>query len=78
MNHPSKTGGHPGGRPPAASPDGTPALRLVAWETTRRCNLSCLHCRAGAEDEHYPDELTTAEGEAFCATWPAWAARWLS
>lgn len=68
MPHPhakGHPGGHPEGRPPAASPDGTPALRLVAWETTRRCNLSCVHCRAGAEDEHYPDELTTAEGEAF-------------
>ncbi len=57
-------GGHPGGPPPAAAPDGTPALRLMAWETTRRCNLSCLHCRAGAQDEHYPGELTTAQGEA--------------
>ena len=23
-------------------------LRLVAWETTRNCNLSCVHCRASA------------------------------
>ena len=42
-----------------------PQLRLVAWETTRRCNLNCMHCRAGAENEHYPGELTTKEGEAF-------------
>jgi heme b synthase len=34
-------------------------LRLVAWETTRRCNLSCVHCRASAEDHAYPDELDT-------------------
>jgi heme b synthase len=34
-------------------------LRLVAWETTRRCNLSCVHCRASAEDHVYPDELDT-------------------
>ncbi len=20
-------------------------LRLVAWETTRNCNLACMHCR---------------------------------
>lgn len=64
MPHPHAKG-HPGGHPPAVSPDGTPTLRLVAWETTRRCNLSCVHCRAGAEDEQYPDELSTAEGEAF-------------
>ncbi|CAO0821899.1 AdoMet-dependent heme synthase [Desulfarculales bacterium] len=56
--------GHPSGPPPAAAPDGTPGLRLLAWETTRRCNLSCLHCRAGALDQHYPDELITAQGEA--------------
>lgn len=37
-------------------------LRWVAWEVTRRCNLSCIHCRAGAEDRFYPDELTTEEG----------------
>ena len=24
----------------------TPALRLVFWETTKACNLSCRHCRA--------------------------------
>jgi heme b synthase len=37
-------------------------LRLVAWEVTRRCNLSCLHCRASAEMGPYPDELSTDEG----------------
>ncbi len=34
-------------------------LRLVAWEVTRRCNLSCVHCRAAAEDHIYKDELNT-------------------
>jgi heme b synthase len=40
----------------------TPRLRLLAWETTRRCNLACLHCRAAAGSGPYPGELTTAEG----------------
>jgi AdoMet-dependent heme synthase len=40
----------------------TPEIRLVAWEVTRQCNLSCLHCRASAELGPYPNELTTAEG----------------
>jgi MoaA/NifB/PqqE/SkfB family radical SAM enzyme len=40
----------------------TPPLRLLAWETTRRCNLACLHCRASANAGPYPGELTTAEG----------------
>ncbi len=29
-----------------------PALRLVFWETTQRCNLHCRHCRAGRRDEN--------------------------
>lgn len=39
-------------------------LRFVAWETTRRCNLSCLHCRAGAADKPYEGELSTSEALA--------------
>jgi heme b synthase len=39
-----------------------PHLRLLAWETTRSCNLACLHCRAAAGSGPYPGELTTAEG----------------
>ncbi|MBF0228029.1 MAG: heme b synthase [Desulfamplus sp.] len=37
----------------------TPTIRLVAWETTRRCNLSCVHCRAAAENHIYENELNT-------------------
>jgi heme b synthase len=43
-------------------PPKVPEPRLVAWEVTRQCNLSCLHCRASAESGPYPDELNTAEG----------------
>ncbi len=35
--------------------------RLVAWEATAACNLACVHCRAEAQTEPDPDELTTAE-----------------
>ena len=35
--------------------------RLVAWEVTRRCNLSCIHCRASAECGPYPGELDTGK-----------------
>ena len=38
-------------------------LRLVAWETTRNCNLSCVHCRASATNGPYAGELDT--GQAF-------------
>jgi len=34
-------------------------LRMVAWEVTRSCNLSCLHCRASAQKGPYRGELTT-------------------
>ena len=36
-----------------------PALRLVAWETTRNCNLNCVHCRAAATCGPYSGELDT-------------------
>ena len=36
-------------------------LRLVFWELTARCNLSCKHCRAEAQDHFVKGELTTAE-----------------
>ncbi|NIN92672.1 radical SAM protein, partial [bacterium] len=35
--------------------------RLIACEMTRRCNLACLHCRASAQSEPSPDELTAEE-----------------
>jgi AdoMet-dependent heme synthase len=35
----------------------------VYWELTRACDLACRHCRAEAQAERAPDELTTAEAE---------------
>ncbi len=35
------------------------SLRLVAWETTRNCNLSCMHCRASATHGPHSGELDT-------------------
>ncbi len=70
-------GGHPGGNPgghPGALP-GVGAVKprglvydrapmLVYWETTLACGLACRHCRATAEPERSPLELTTDEGRA--------------
>ncbi|MGO9335701.1 MAG: TIGR04053 family radical SAM/SPASM domain-containing protein [Acidimicrobiales bacterium] len=42
--------------------DRTP--RLVFWETTKACPLACVHCRAVAQRDPAPDELTTEEGKA--------------
>ena len=36
-------------------------LRLVAWETTRNCNLACVHCRASATMGPHEGELSTSE-----------------
>ena len=36
---------------------------LVIWETTQACALACTHCRASAQPNRDPLELTTAEGE---------------
>lgn len=47
--------GHPGEPESGAS-----SLRLVAWETTRNCNLSCVHCRAAATKGPYSGELDTS------------------
>ena len=41
--------------------DGEAGLRLLAWEVTRTCNLSCVHCRAAALDKPYPNEFSTEE-----------------
>ncbi|HVB71013.1 MAG TPA: TIGR04053 family radical SAM/SPASM domain-containing protein [Acidimicrobiales bacterium] len=40
------------------------APHLVFWETTKACSLACRHCRATAQPEPSPDELSTAEGHA--------------
>jgi heme b synthase len=38
---------------------------MVAWEVTRSCNLSCVHCRASAERGPYSGELSRDECFAF-------------
>jgi AdoMet-dependent heme synthase len=44
---------------PVSAHDLTP--RIIAWETTRSCNLACSHCRASASGEAYQGELSTDE-----------------
>jgi len=40
------------------------APRNVYWETTLACDLACRHCRADAQPDADPRELTTEEGRA--------------
>ena len=54
-------GFRPGGGPAAIAYEertGIKAPRIIAWEITRSCNLSCVHCRAAAEFGHYHGELS--------------------
>ncbi len=48
------------GHPVTSEAEG-PAPRVIAWESTRACNLVCRHCRASAQEEPSPDELRTSE-----------------
>ncbi len=55
----------PGRVGPPGAPPATP--HLVFYEVTRRCPLACVHCRARAQSEPLPGELSTGE-----------ARRWIS
>jgi radical SAM protein with 4Fe4S-binding SPASM domain len=37
---------------------------IVTWEVTQACELECDHCRAEAQPDRHPDELTTEQGKA--------------
>jgi len=37
---------------------------LVFWEMTKACQLACFHCRANAQCDRGPEELSTDEGRA--------------
>jgi Fe-coproporphyrin III synthase len=37
---------------------------VVVWNSTKRCNLECLHCYADAERRRFAGELTTEEAKA--------------
>ncbi len=36
---------------------------LIIWEMTRACPLACIHCRASAQRDPLPGELSTQEGK---------------
>ena len=36
---------------------------LAIWEVTQACDLACVHCRASAQPNRHPMELTTNEGK---------------
>lgn len=54
---------NPGEGRPGVDLDQRPIL--VFWESTRACLLACAHCRAEAQRDPVPGELTTSEAERF-------------
>lgn len=36
---------------------------IAIWEVTQACDLACVHCRASAQPDRHPLELTTEEGK---------------
>jgi len=44
---------------------GAPRPPIVVWNCTQRCNLSCVHCYARAQDRDYHGEMSTEESKAF-------------
>jgi radical SAM protein with 4Fe4S-binding SPASM domain len=46
---------------PPPLPPSAAAPRVVAWESTRACNFACRHCRAQAQKQADPNQLTTQE-----------------
>ncbi|QSG13282.1 Radical SAM superfamily enzyme [Halapricum desulfuricans] len=68
--HPGSESGHPGSNPSGDHPGGSPMNRdfsrtplIVTWEVTQACGLECDHCRAEAQPDRDPEELTTEEGK---------------
>ncbi|HKJ93403.1 MAG TPA: radical SAM protein, partial [Longimicrobiales bacterium] len=55
--------GHPKGAHPGAHLNFDEAPFLVIWETTQACDLACKHCRAEAQPNRHPGELTTEEAK---------------
>lgn len=66
--HPHRHRGHGhgqggNGRMPGMPTDFNKAPFLVIWETTQACDLACKHCRAEAQPDRHPEELTTDEAK---------------
>ena len=38
---------------------------VVVWNSTKTCNLKCMHCYMKSDAKKYKDELTTDEAKKF-------------
>ena len=41
--------------------------KWIAWETTQKCNLNCVHCRCSSDLTSSEGDFTTAEGKKLLA-----------
>jgi MoaA/NifB/PqqE/SkfB family radical SAM enzyme len=55
--------GNEAAAPPHHAMDYSEQPLIVTWEATQACELACDHCRADAEPDRDPAELTTEEGK---------------
>jgi len=51
-------------KPPGNAIDFDERPFLAIWEVTQACDLACVHCRASAQPDRHPMELTSEEGKS--------------
>jgi len=56
-------GGHSGKLPSHLLQFSKDKKPVVVWNSTRRCNLKCMHCYSSSQNVKYSDELTTEQGK---------------
>lgn len=56
-------GGHSGKLPSHLLQFSKDKKPVVVWNSTRRCNLKCVHCYSSSQNVKYSDELTTEQGK---------------
>ena len=47
---------------------------VVVWNSTKTCNLKCMHCYMQSDAKKYKDELTTEEAKKFIDDLADWHA----
>lgn len=54
---------HSENHPQVRSRDFDETPLILTWEVTQACDLTCDHCRADAQPDRHPNELSTTEGK---------------
>ena len=43
--------------------------KWIAWESTQRCNLQCVHCRCSSDMEAAMGDMSTQEAKQMIDLW---------